>query len=95
MQSKGSRGLAIRLGTVSLVRLPFISSQVQRYLYMGVTGVQIPRVESAQELRRIVQAAKFPPVGSRGLGNARAFRWGLDSLDFPRGWKLQTQRRSS
>jgi 2-dehydro-3-deoxyglucarate aldolase/4-hydroxy-2-oxoheptanedioate aldolase len=39
---------------------------IARVLDMGAVGVMVPMVESAEQARRIVQSAKYPPVGRRG-----------------------------
>ncbi|MEM7210550.1 MAG: aldolase/citrate lyase family protein [Pseudomonadota bacterium] len=39
-----------------------------RALDIGLRGVMIPMVESADQARSIVQACRYPPVGRRGAG---------------------------
>ncbi len=56
-------------GIVPLVRvtenlLPLIS----RALDVGASGVIVPRLKSAEEVRAIVKFVKFPPLGERGFG---------------------------
>ncbi|ELZ85192.1 aldolase [Haloferax sp. Atlit-4N] len=41
--------------------------EIQRALDVGADGVQVPQVETADDARRAVNAAKFHPVGERGL----------------------------
>src|SRR5208283_682838 len=41
---------------------------------MGVDGVLVPMVNSVDDARRAVQAAKYPPVGRRSFGPFRAAR---------------------
>ena len=52
-----------------------------RYLEDGATGIAIPRVSTAAEVREMVERVKFPPLGERGIA-ARSpnmwARWGLD-----------------
>lgn len=52
-----------------------------RYLEDGATGIAIPRVSTAAEVRAMVARVKFPPLGERGMA-ARSpnmwARWGLD-----------------
>jgi 2-keto-3-deoxy-L-rhamnonate aldolase RhmA len=48
-------------------------SDVQRHLIsrpldLGAMGLMIPMVESAEKARQIVDLARFPPDGSRGVG---------------------------
>ena len=58
-----------RLGVVPIVRVPaterFLISSV---LDAGAIGVVVPWVESAEQARRIVDFAKYPPEGKRGVG---------------------------
>ncbi len=62
-----------------LVRPPTIQrSRLYRFLEDGAAGVMIPFVSDAETARAIVQAAKFPPIGNRGLDGT-----GLDA-DFGR-----------
>ena len=47
--------------------------QIQRALDIGSAGVQIPQIETKQDAEAAVQAAKYNPIGSRGLSfNTRA-----------------------
>ena len=42
----------------------------------GAQGVLVPRVESAEQALRALAAARYPPIGKRGLGPSRATRHG-------------------
>ncbi|KAK2883380.1 hypothetical protein FQN49_000020 [Arthroderma sp. PD_2] len=42
---------------------------VKRALDAGAHGILIPMLETADDARKIVEAAKFPPVGKRGFGS--------------------------
>src|SRR4030095_1618353 len=50
---------------------------VKRALDIGAAGIIAPQVNSVEHAQRIVQAAKYAPMGQRGLGIARAPRYGL------------------
>jgi 2-keto-3-deoxy-L-rhamnonate aldolase RhmA len=50
---------------------------VKRALDIGAAGIIAPQVNSVEHAHRIVQAAKYAPAGQRGLGIARAHRYGL------------------
>ncbi|MBT5901180.1 MAG: 4-hydroxy-2-oxovalerate aldolase [Opitutaceae bacterium] len=43
---------------------------IYRFLEDGAAGLLVPFVNSAEEARQLVRAAKFPPIGERGLDNA-------------------------
>lgn len=64
-------------GVPALVRVcapdPVAIGQV---LDAGAAGVLVPRVSSADEARRAVAAARFPPEGRRGVGPGRAAGYG-------------------
>jgi 4-hydroxy-2-oxoheptanedioate aldolase len=48
-----------------------------RYLDTGVLGVQVPMVNTAAEAQAVVGAAKYPPLGRRGLASVRASGYGV------------------
>lgn len=51
-----------------MVRPPIIErSRLYRYLEDGATGLLIPFVSDAEAVRRVVEAARFPPLDNRGL----------------------------
>ncbi len=41
---------------------------IARALDCGAAGVVIPRIHSAADVRRVVEAVKYPPLGHRGFG---------------------------
>lgn len=42
-------------------------AEIQRALDIGSAGVQVPQVETREDARAAVEAARFDPIGSRGL----------------------------
>ncbi|TGJ82792.1 hypothetical protein E0Z10_g5975 [Xylaria hypoxylon] len=57
-------------GVSPIVRLPDMQGwMIKRALDAGAHGVLIPLLRSAEEAKKIVAAAKFPPQGQRGLGS--------------------------
>lgn len=46
-------------------------------LYIGSDGILVPHVKSAQQARAVVEAARYAPLGHRGLGPGRPIRFGL------------------
>jgi 2-dehydro-3-deoxyglucarate aldolase/4-hydroxy-2-oxoheptanedioate aldolase len=77
----GATVVAQGLGMAVLVRVPDrTGSHIQRLLDMGVDGILVPQVSSADEARRVVGQLVFAPAGQRGSGStSRAGRWGLAS----------------
>lgn len=67
-------------GTELLVRLPVTEpALVRKALDAGVRNVFLSRVETAEEVRNAVHAARFRydgGPGERGMANPRASRWG-------------------
>lgn len=45
---------------------------VLQYLDAGVAGIMMPGLKTAAEVRELVAAMKYPPLGKRGLGMGRA-----------------------
>ena len=54
-----------------MVRVPLVDgAQLYRVLEDGATGMMFPLVNTPERARQIVQAVKFPPIGSRGMDGA-------------------------
>ena len=51
---------------------------IRQVLDLGAQGVIVPLVNTAEEARRAVQAAKYPPVGVRGYCFSRMNDWGVN-----------------
>ncbi|WP_295580965.1 HpcH/HpaI aldolase/citrate lyase family protein [uncultured Oscillibacter sp.] len=67
-------------GIVPLVRINGIArDKVLQPLDYGAQGLIIPAVETVEEVRRLVEYAKFPPLGSRGFCPTRDGGWGYDA----------------
>jgi len=49
---------------------------IQRCLDLGAYGVIVPYVNSAEEARAVVRAAKYPPLGQRSWGPVRGAFYG-------------------
>ena len=59
---------ATALGITPVVRVPGLDpAMISRTMEAGAQGVIIPHLETAAEAKAVVQAAKFPPIGSRSL----------------------------
>jgi 4-hydroxy-2-oxoheptanedioate aldolase len=69
-------------GLPAVVRVPSCAAaEVGRSLDAGAAGTLFPRSDGLQAVRGAVELAKFPPIGRRGLGGARANRYGTGPLD--------------
>ena len=49
---------------------------IKQYLDLGVQTLLVPMVDTAQQASDLVRALRYPPAGIRGVGGARASRWG-------------------
>jgi len=64
-------------GIPALVRTPGVDAvAIGQALDWGAAGVLVPRVNTAADARAAVEAARFPPEGSRGAGPGRASGYG-------------------
>lgn len=64
--------------TGCLVRIPsHAEKDIKKALDIGAAGIVVPQVNSAEAAARVVDYAKYAPVGSRGIGISRAHGYGL------------------
>lgn len=75
-----SRGVDAADGeTKTLVRVPSDDPvRIKRVLDIGVAGIMVPCIETAEEARDIVRAVTYPPNGIRGVASGRASTYGDD-----------------
>jgi len=69
-------------GVATFVRVPWNDPvHIKRVLDIGVDGLMVPNVRSADEARAAVAACRYPPKGGRGiaLGAVRAGEYGADA----------------
>lgn len=57
------------------------AAAIGRALDIGADGILVPHVKSEQQARAVVDAARYAPIGHRGLGPERAIRFGLSDPD--------------
>jgi 2-keto-3-deoxy-L-rhamnonate aldolase RhmA len=68
------------VGIPAIVRVP--GSEVwfiKRVLDTGAAGIIVPQVRSAAEVKQVVDACRYKPVGDRGYGPRRASTYGRDA----------------
>jgi len=68
-------------GTHSIARVPvghgnIGTALIKQYLDLGFQTLLVPMVDTPQQAGEIVRAMRYPPLGIRGMGGARASRWG-------------------
>lgn len=62
--------------TIPVVRT--LEPDILRVLDIGASAIQVPQVNTAEQARRIVAAAKYPPTGTRGAAfSPRAAGYGF------------------
>ncbi len=69
--------------TPTVVRVPgHAPESVAAALDSGARGVLVPRVSTAAQAFEAVEAARFPPLGKRGVGPGRAAGYGYSIPDY-------------
>ncbi len=70
--------------------LPRIASHnlemARRLLDSGADGLIVPMIESAEDVQKVVDWMKYPPVGKRGFGVGRAQGYGFDFEPYTKTW---------
>lgn len=70
------------VGVTPLVRVGQKDAKlVLQYMDNGMLGVMMPGLETVAEIKMLVKAVKYPPVGKRGLGLVRAADYMLGGLE--------------
>ena len=66
-------------GSTPLVRLTNNDENlIKRVMDSGASGIIVPLVKTAEEMQKAVNAMYYPPRGTRGVGLARAQKYGAD-----------------
>lgn len=58
---------------------------IKRVLDAGADGIIVPMVNTVEEANKAVEAVKYPPKGKRGVGLARAQKYGFGFEDYKKG----------
>jgi len=67
----------------AMVRVPGHASEaIAAVLDAGAAGVLVPRVSTAAQAMAAVQATRYPPAGTRGVGPGRAAAYGYRIPDY-------------
>lgn len=74
IQSKGLKAF-VRVGENN-------SRIIKRVLDAGADGIIVPSVNSKFDALKAIQSIKYPPIGKRGVGLARAQGYGFDFEDY-------------
>ncbi|MCC5088322.1 HpcH/HpaI aldolase/citrate lyase family protein [Xanthomonas campestris] len=69
-------------GCEAWVRVPEVDGKlIGRVLDAGARGIVVPRAESAAQIAEAIAAARFPPLGRRGITGGRVT--GFGNVDLP------------
>jgi 2-dehydro-3-deoxyglucarate aldolase len=70
-------------GVSSLVRLTSNDeNQIKRIMDAGAQGIVVPMVKSANDAISAIAATRYPPLGNRGVGLARAQQYGSSFKEY-------------
>lgn len=70
------------------VRIPEITrASVQKPLDLGAKGLIVPSVGGVDEVKRLIEYSKYPPVGNRGMAMCRGSDFGMNALPLPEHWQ--------
>ena len=64
---------------------------IKRVLDAGTKGVIVPMINSKDDAQKAVNAVKYPPIGRRGVGLARAQGYGFDFEDYSKTINAETK----
>ncbi|WP_435349164.1 HpcH/HpaI aldolase family protein [Haloarchaeobius sp. HRN-SO-5] len=74
---------AAQTKTNMVVRAPWNDPvQLKRLVDIGVAGVMVPMVGSAEEAEQLVEAIRYPPDGIRGIAGSRATDFGRNFEEY-------------
>jgi 2-dehydro-3-deoxyglucarate aldolase len=62
------------------------SETIKRLLDSGADGVIVPTVETSEQVEKLIEWVKYPPLGKRGYGIARAQGYGHDFQEYTSQW---------
>jgi len=88
-----AQAIAAYPGVNAIARVPLGhgdagTALIKQYLDLGVQTILVPMVDTPEQARAIVRAMRYPPDGIRGMGGARASRWGRYA-DYPKSANAQ------
>lgn len=55
-------------------------AEIKRALDWGAAGIFVPEIKTADEARLVVEAAKYPPAGQRGVDPYRPIKYGMEDI---------------
>ena len=74
------------------VRIKEISrSSVLKLLDLGAKGLIVPAVGGVEDVKKLVEYSKYPPVGNRGMAMGRGSDFGMNTLPTREHWALHNR----
>ncbi len=78
-------------GVAPILRIPWNEpGDIKRAYDAGTVGVMVPQVDNPEEAAAAIEAAKYPPQGSRGIAPFFAGFLGIDPLEIVRQANSET-----
>ena len=78
-------------GVLCLPRIATHSREaIKRLLDSGADGLIVPNVETADQIEKLIEWSKYPPLGKRGYGVARAQGYGYDFEEYSSKWNMNS-----
>ena len=69
--------------TDTIIRVPWNDPiRLKRTLDIGINGVMVPMIDTADEARALVNAMRYPPDGIRGVASGRATEYGENFAEY-------------
>lgn len=69
--------------TDTVIRVPWNDPvHLKRVLDIGIDGVMVPMIDTAEEARDLVDAMRYPPDGTRGVASGRAAEYGENFAEY-------------
>jgi 2-keto-3-deoxy-L-rhamnonate aldolase RhmA len=59
---------------------------IKRLLDSGADGIIVPTVDTPEQVEKLIKWMKYPPLGNRGYGIARAQGYGHDFNEYTKQW---------
>ena len=77
--------------TSCLPRVPNIDEGlIKRLLDAGASGIIAPNIESENDVKRLVQIVKYPPLGKRGYGISKAHAYEKKFTEYTKTWNRKS-----
>lgn len=67
------------------------STLIKRVLDAGADGIIVPKVNSADDAKKAIDACFYPPKGNRGVGLARAQNYGIGFDEYRKSCEYKTK----